>query len=273
MSMAKRLILTLGSKGGTGKSTFARVLADRLRRECPERLLLVDGDDDVGHLMRFYGKRENGRLLDPQPLDGVLPFYMHGTDRDRDRFVNMLSHDRDIVLADLPGGSLRKLYQMEDETGLLDVAGSLGYVVTFVNVIEGIAASTSTVAEMIRLGGERAQYVVVLNMRFGDPDGGDFLVWYGSPEDSIEPSAGVAMLKANNGYEIRMPMLGGGTVGLIDMYKLTYTDATAAQELRISHRSRVHKWITAVDEQLTQCGSVLGLQTSVLRLGKKAVSK
>jgi cellulose biosynthesis protein BcsQ len=65
------LILGSGQKGGVGKSTFARILLDSLRRR-GRSVAAFDGDGAVGHLLQYYGEKQNGKLaLCQNPLLGV----------------------------------------------------------------------------------------------------------------------------------------------------------------------------------------------------------
>ena len=175
--MMKRWIMVISDKGGTGKSIFSRALADRLRRDRIDRLL-VDGDGTVGQLLQFYGERdEAGRLREQSPESGVMPFMMTGGVKDRDALVNMLEYDKTVVLCDLPAGSITFTRQLEHDVGLFDLVAQHGYRLTLVNVISPYRAATRTVSQMIELGGDRADYVVVENAWFGDQE--DYILWYG----------------------------------------------------------------------------------------------
>src|SRR5512144_1647639 len=139
--MTKRWIMVGSDKGGTGKSIFSRALADRLRRD-RVNALLVDGDGTVGQLLQFYGDRdETGRLCEQSPDSGVMPFAMTGGVKDRDALVNMLDYDKAVVLCDLPAGSITFLRQLEQEVGLIDLVTLQGYRLTLVNVISPYRAA------------------------------------------------------------------------------------------------------------------------------------
>ena len=71
MKSKKRLILVTGQKGGVGKSTFARALLDCLRSR-GRSVAAFDGDGSVGHLLQYYGEKQNGKLkFEQNPLIGA----------------------------------------------------------------------------------------------------------------------------------------------------------------------------------------------------------
>jgi len=253
--MMKRWIMVISDKGGTGKSIFSRALADRLRRDRIDSLL-VDGDGTVGQLLQFYGERDDaGRLQEQTPDRGVMPFLMTGGVKDRDALVNMLEYEKPVVLCDLPAGSITFTRQLEQDVGLLDLVTRQGYRLTLVNVISPYRASTRTVSQMIELGGDRVDYVVVENAWFGDQ--GDYILWYGG--DGVPVSKGKIMLEQQQGITLRMPRLEGRTCALIDAYNLTYCAAADDKRLPIADRSRVHRWLKAMDSELDKAGEVLGI--------------
>jgi hypothetical protein len=255
-----RWIMVLSEKGGTGKSTFCRALADRYRREETEALV-VDGDGSVGQLLQFYGERdEKGHLVSPQrPETGVLDFAMAGDVRDRDQLVNMVEYGKSVVLCDLPAGSITFLRRIERELGLFDLLDTHGYRMTLANVISPYRASTRTVIDMIELGGDRADYVVVENRWFGGE--GDYVLWHGNVE-GFPPSRGKQMLQQRGGAMLILPKLEGRTCALIDMYNLPYSQAATDPRLPLADRSRVHRWLKLVDNEINTAAGVLGIGKS-----------
>ena len=70
--------MVISDKGGTGKSIFSRALADRLRRDRIDSLL-VDGDGTVGQLLQFYGERDEAGRLQEQTPDRGVPLLCRGS--------------------------------------------------------------------------------------------------------------------------------------------------------------------------------------------------
>jgi hypothetical protein len=230
-------------------------LADRLRRDRIDSLL-VDGDGTVGQLLQFYGERdEAGRLQEQTPDRGVMPFLMTGGVKDRDALINMLEYEKTVVLCDLPAGSITFIRQLEQDVGLFELVAQHGYRLTLVNVISPYRAATRTVSQMIELGGDRADYVVVENAWFGDQE--DYILWYGG--DGVPVSKGKVLLEQQQGLALRMPKLEGRTCALIDAYNLKYSTAKEDKRLTIADRSRVHRWLRAMDSELDKASEVLGI--------------
>ena len=72
LSKRRRVVLVAGQKGGTGKSSVARALVDRCRRD---RISAAgyDADGSVGQLLQFYGTRTaDGQVsIEQDPLQGI----------------------------------------------------------------------------------------------------------------------------------------------------------------------------------------------------------
>lgn len=182
----KRFVLVISDKGGVGKTLMARVIADRIRRDGLDALL-IDGDGEIGGLYQFYAKLDaNGEPLADQVDGGVVPVRFTGTDRERDQLLAAVDLDRPLVLADMPAASLTALRRVDDETGFFAELARAGYRVTLVNVLSPFSASTRTVREMIELAGKQADYVVAINRWFGDDE--DFFMWTGN--ENTPPSSG-----------------------------------------------------------------------------------
>ena len=67
------------------------------------------------------------------------------------------------------------------------------------------------------------------------------------------------MLEQQQGITLRMPRLEGRTCALIDAYNLKYSTAQEDKRLTIADRSRVHRWLKAMDSELDKAGVVLGI--------------
>lgn len=254
----KRFVMVCGDKGGTGKSLAARALADRIRREQRDALL-IDGDGEIGNLFQFYAKLDaHGEPVADQAPDGVVPVRFTGTERERDQLLAAVDPGRPLVLADMPAASLTQLKQFDAETGFFPELARAGYRPTLVNVLSPFSASTRTVREMIGLAGKQADYVVVVNQWFGDRE--DFFMWYG--HGNSPPSPGYTLLPEYGGIEIALPKLQAGVLVAIDEQLLTFSDAREDTRLTTPQRSRLHRWMQAVDAELDRAAHYLGLAGS-----------
>ena len=253
----KRFVMVSGDKGGTGKSLMARALADRIRREQYDALL-IDGDGEVGNLFQFYATLdENGEPVADQMPDGVVPIRFTGPERERDQLLAAVDLGRSLILADMPAASLTQLKQFDSDTGFFAELTCADYRATLVNVLSPFSASTRTVREMIELAGEQADYVVAINPWFGDRE--DFFMWYGNATCSASP--GRTMLAESGGIEIALPKLQAGVLVAIDELLLTFSAAREDTRLTTPQRSRLHRWMQAVDAEFDQAAEYLGLET------------
>ncbi len=254
----KRFVMVCGDKGGTGKSLMARGLADRIRREQRDALM-IDGDGEIGNLFQFYARLdEQGEPVADQLESGVVPIRFTGPERERDQLLAAVDLARPLILADMPAASLTQLKQFDSDTGFFVELARNGYRPTLVNVLAPFSASTRTVREMIELAGKQADYVVAINQWFGDRD--DFFMWYGNANTS--PNAAQAMLSEYGGIEIALPKLQAGVLVAIDELMLTFSDAREDTRLTTPQRSRLHRWMQAVDAELNDVADYLGLTGS-----------
>lgn len=254
----RRFVMVCGDKGGTGKSLMTRALADRIRREHRDALML-DGDAEVGNLFQFYAKLDDqGVPVADQIADGVVPVRFTGHERERDQLLTAVELERSLILANLPAASLTQLKQFDNDTGFFGELVRSGYRPTLVNVLSPFSSSTRTVREMIELGGKQADYVVAINQWFGDRE--DFFLWYGNANNA--PNPGRARLLESSGVEITLPKLQAGVLVAIDDLMLTFSDARGDARLTTPQRSRLHRWMQAVDTQLDAAGRYLGLAGS-----------
>lgn len=251
----KRFVMVCGDKGGTGKSLMARALADRIRREQRDALM-IDGDGEIGNLFQFYARLdEQGKLVPDQIQNGVVPIRFTGPERERDQLLAAVDLGRPLIVADMPAASLTQLKQFDSDTGFFAELTRNGYRPTLVNVLSPFSASTRTVREMIELAGKQADYVVAVNQWFGDRE--DFFLWYGHADSP--PSSGYTMLPDYGGIEIAFPRLQAGVLVAIDELLLTFSDARKDTRLTTPQRSRLHRWMQAVDAELGEATGYLGL--------------
>jgi hypothetical protein len=254
-SRTKRFVMVCGDKGGTGKSLMTRALADRIRRG-QHAALLIDGDGEIGNLYQFYASLDaNGEPVPEQRENGVVPIRFTGPERERDQLLAAVDLGRPLILADLPAASLTQLKQFDTDTGFFAELERNGYRATLVNVLSPFSASTRTVREMIELAGKSADYVVAVNQWFGDRE--DFFLWYGNANTA--PSSGCTMLAQYSGIEIALPKLQAGVLVALDELLLTFSAARQDARLTTPQRSRLYRWMQAVDAELDRVSPLLGL--------------
>lgn len=255
----KRFVMTISDKGGSGKSVSARTIAD-FYREKGVKALLVDGDGEVGQLLKFEGERDAaGKLIHPQkPYSGVLAFALHGSKSDREKIATVLDHSADLVLCDFPAAGLTVLEQTNAAFGFLDDIKAEGYRPVFINPITPFAASMRTVKRMISLGGPDCDYIVLRNEQFTEgPE--DWIVWDGAEDAQIRPSSGKKALADVGGVELTLPRLRSGAMALIDEFNLRFEAACNDQRMPRYHRKYVQIWRKACHAALEKISDKLGV--------------
>lgn len=253
----KRFVMVLTDKGGTGKSTMTRAIADRYARD-DIKALLVDGDGEVGQLYQHYCKLDtDGNPATQKAGDGVMTMRVTGAEKERDKLLAMLDYDLPVVLVDMPAASLTALAKFDAEVGFFDELQRSGYRPTMVNVLSPFQSSTRTVQQMVELADKHADYVAVVNRWFGDDE--DFYMWFGDGNGN-PPSRGRAMLPDFGGSEIDLPKLQAGVMVAIDDRMMRFSDAAAdGSPLTRAQRSRLIRWMKDTDAQLDKVADKIGL--------------
>jgi len=259
----KRLILVSGQKGGVGKSTFSRILLDSLRRR-GHSVAAFDGDGAVGHLLQYYGEKQNGVLAVQQnPLLGVERYDLRHR-RDRERLLESLHVDASVLLHDLPAGALSSIVEAVDVTdqsamALVDAARQMGYATTVVIVINTDKASALAVETTMKAFGDKARYIVVKNLNGCTLD--DFIVYDGFEDATGRRIGGEASRAAKLAKvtELVMPEVFRTTSVKIDLWSLRFQDAVNDPHMHIQDRSRISQWMRIMDSEIDKAGKRLGV--------------
>ncbi len=263
MKHKKRLVLVSGQKGGVGKSTFCRILLDSLRRR-GRSVAAFDGDGAVGHLLQYYGSKNNGTLaLDQSPLIGVGHYDLRDR-RGREQLLESLHMDASVLLHDLPAGALGAIKEAVDVTGqsamaLVDAAKQMGYSTTVVIVINTDQASSRAVVNTIESFGDKAKYVIVKNLNGCTLD--DFIVYDGFESAVGRRIGGNALLAARHAkaMELVMPEIYRTTAVKIDVWSLKFSDALNDQRMHIQDKMRISQWLHLLDAEIDKAGKALGV--------------
>jgi hypothetical protein len=132
------LIVSMGDKGGSSKSTLIRLIAERHMTLGTQGLCLADGDGSVNSLWWFH---QNAEL-----------FSFHGDLTERDKLVNRILRRREpLVIADMPAMAITKLREIADEYDFVDMVRTSGYRMTLVAPITPYREPTGDLQEVIRL--------------------------------------------------------------------------------------------------------------------------
>ena len=248
----KRAVFVPSSRGGVGKSTFVRLLAE-LHRERESGAVLVDADSAVGQLLKHLGERdaETGRVLREQSIErGVQTMDWHADVRGRDAIASWLEHGRYAVF-DLPGGSLSTLKMLDAETNFFaEVVPSMGYATTVVVMVTPYLetwADAKQVAEWVT----NAEVLLVRNEGFGESQ--DFRDW-----DASETRR---TLLESGAREIVLPRLEARIAARISYHRLRFHDAPTNANIHVMDRGRAKTWLTAATAAIHDSSDLVGLDS------------
>jgi hypothetical protein len=266
----KRIVMCVGNFGGSSKSPLMRILAQMHLADAKRRkkMLLLDGDSTTGSLYRFHGG-------EGKP---AIAFELKGRLDERDRLVNdFLQRGSELVLVDLPAGSLSVFEQISKECDFVDAVTAAGYRLTVLAPIfpdeevildlqETIRLFDPAIAEPFLDADEahkeppaapapRVDYVAVVNLNApACEDRSDFEVW-----DAPAPR-GVTrrLLEYAGGVQVEVPRLRGRIQEIIGRNRLTFAEAVSSPHLSIMDRGRLHRWNATVDATFRGVGDRLG---------------
>ena len=254
-----RAILFGGEKGGSGKSTAARLVLDRLRNREGRTVAAYDGDGSVGQLVQYHGERNtNGKLVAEQdPIRGVVPFDIRD-EKQKDRILEDLmgrADSVDAVVLDLPGGALDELGEMSRH-GAAEIYRDLrgaDFAPTTVLALTPMLASAKAAKRLADVLDGVTDWVVVKNLDNAD-ETQDFERFYGQGKARKQ-------IHQNNGIEIVLPALAKRVYAELDAASLPASAAMDASRSPLGRRDRKHvlEWTEDVDAELDRAAAYLGL--------------
>ena len=213
----KRLVIVHGDKGGVGKSTVARLLADYYTSHSLD-WRGYDTDATNGHLLRFYPERT--RAIDIHESGSL------------DQLLNSLEQDGRHWLVDLGAQGGDKLVAWMAETEFLAVCRELGVSVTIAFVLSPVKDSAvllKTVADQL---GSEVSYLVVKN----EATGSSFAIY-----DSSKTKA--RLIDDLAAIEIRFPELLEHVYYKIDKHNLGWSESLQGKTLELAERQRVKAFL------------------------------
>jgi hypothetical protein len=239
----KTLAMLLKNKGGLGSSMIARFLAE-LHEQRKTGAYLVDGDGTTASLSKHFGKPKSSN-----PANPVNTFALHGSERDRDSLASLLEVDAPKMLLDLPATALTVVQKIEAEYRWTEMIAQHGWRPVVVAAITPFEESIFDLGDAMKLFGDRADYVAVVNMGLAE-DRADFEIW---DEGKTRPE----FLKAG-GIEIEFPKLKPRIAAKIQKFKLTFEAGKTSQHLILPDRSRLAKWFADAEEAIVPAAARLG---------------
>jgi hypothetical protein len=227
----KRLILIHGEKGGVGKSTFARTLAEFYT----ERFVPWHGydcDSSQGPLFRCYKDRVSTvSLHEVQSIDSIL---------------SGLTRPYERLLVDLGARSAELVQRWIRDVDLLALQDELPFTLTVALVIGPLHDSIEVVCQTVEHLKERAQYLVVKNHFFGQES-----------FSAYDRSRAPGLLKRHRSLEIAFPALAAPAFLKVDSENLPWRAATLEERLDLGTRQRVKTFLRAAFEEFEKASEFL----------------
>jgi MinD-like ATPase involved in chromosome partitioning or flagellar assembly len=146
---SKRVILTMGGKGGVGKTSFMLVLAEWFEsHEIPVTLLDLDTENKSRGSLKHY-------------FDGKVTKVNIHTAAGLDAFVDHLADGAPIILADMGASSGQVTHEWFD--GMFEDVAATGVAFTAIGIVTPDPASVESILSWAARLQDRVNYVVVEN--------------------------------------------------------------------------------------------------------------
>jgi CobQ/CobB/MinD/ParA nucleotide binding domain len=253
MTAAKRLVMTVSQKGGVGKTTVMRGVVE-IARARGIRTAAYDADGGVGQLLKHYGTRAGGEVAAVQnPLEGVGYFNVRDL-RDKEAVNQIDGEGAELVVLDLPGGTLDVLADVVPGglRGLVAMYREEGWAVTVLLVITPLQNCALEVLRLLEHLGGGTDFVVVRN-----PGHYPVEAFYQYAGDADHPEYGLARerLLAAGGRDMLMPPIRWQTYLYLDEHSLSFGDALTSSDPRYrGDRTWVRALLRALEAELIGAG-------------------
>lgn len=242
----KRMIGVTSDKGGNGKSTVSRMIADlAIQKEIPT--LAFDCDKRNAQLYRYYNQAFTSAFNSGAGVSRLDLSAKGGADK----LINSLeSESTRIVLIDFPAGGGELFERFEKDIKLFDLLEEIGYELTMVSVLSRVKDSINSLRTLIDYCGDRANHVVVKNGFFGEPD----------KFRRFDHSKTKDLILEKNGIVINFPDLYDDTYDLLDDKDMRFSDALKPESgLMLADRRRVKVFLDEAEAELLKAAQFLGL--------------
>lgn len=255
------IVCVVGDKGGTGKSTWARALAD-LYRMLGLRAALFDGDWLARSLFKIFRAADaQGKALPLEKQDprrSCMPYDARDRRLGRDLLLNSMAlPGADVMLHDLPAGFRSDIAVLmgaaNPQEAVREFAASaamLNHKVIFVNVFTPSPSDFHTAPWLAETLAGRADNARVVAVRNGLFDAEAFALWRGEP---------LRAFAAAGGIEIEMPRLDPTAAVLCDQRQLRFSKAPDDERMTLAERMRVASWLRRFADSLSPVAELLRL--------------
>lgn len=228
--MNKQIVITLGDKGGVGKSIYAMLVVD-YALNCGQPTVLVEGDNNIGDVAaRFRG------------VAGVttLSVNLDTSGADAENAVNKLyseieTTDDDFIVLNTPANASKALDLHADL--IAAVSAELGYSVRVAWLL-GPAAESAILANKSAMAAVADKRIAVINRGLTASAGDDHYAWLASH------SADRQRWLENSGAEGELPLLLNRVAGPVKNMPGRFTElAQPGSQLNVISRSSLWRWL------------------------------
>jgi hypothetical protein len=253
----RRLVMVTGDKGGVGKSTFARGLAQTYIDNAVN-FVGLDADNSNPHLIRFYEKAANIHRLDISNSDKLDEFVDNLKELvyPKSKESGKNQEEKSLILLETPSQFLPNLKILITEMGFLDVVNNKCKMrVTIVVVISTIIDCITQLLELYSFCGDRVDYVIVKNSFYGETEQFTF---YDNSQKVKEMEQQVKAT-GHDFTSINMPKLAKKSYDYLDVKNLTFRQGLEQDEYP-SVFGRVLSWMNNFKGQIKQKKDLFGIE-------------
>ncbi|MBD2682992.1 MULTISPECIES: hypothetical protein [Nostoc] len=252
----RRLVMVTGDKGGVGKSTFARGLAQTYINNAV-KFVGLDADNSNPHLIRFYEKHANIQRLDISNSDKLDEFVDNLKElvypKPKESGENQESQS--LILLETPSQFMPTLKILITEMGFLGVVNDKCKMrVTIVVVISTIIDCINQLLELYSFCGDNVDYVIVKNLFYGEAE--QFTFYDNSQE--IKKIQQQLKAKDRSFTSITMPKLAKKSYDYLDVKNLTFKQGLEQDEYP-SVFGRIFSWLNNFQGQIKPIKDLFGI--------------
>lgn len=244
----KRIVLTLGGKGGTGKTLFCRLLYYYLVN-ANVNCLAYDADIENPEFEEYH--------VNATHRVEVLNFLDVGEAK---QFFTALDQQQpEVALLDMPGASGKQTREQIQKFGLFQIAKQLGYRTTIATVLNNAYNTVNSLDIMLNFCGENTDYVVVKSQLWNQGSL-TFDRWQQS-----ETRDKFLQLK---GIEIEMPVLELTSFDALHEESLSFFDR---KQLSFGDRILVDSFLDLSHPHIEAASAYLGIPTALEKKSSTAM--
>lgn len=253
----RRLVIVSGDKGGVGKSTFSRGIA-QMYLDHAVRFVGLDADNSNPHLIRFYGASANILTLDISNSDKLDEFLDNLKELvyPNSKGDGKTGGSQSLILLETPSQFLPTIEILFKEMGFLGVVNNKCKMqVTIVVVISTIVDCINQLLKLYSFCGDKVDYVIVKNLFYGEPE--QFTFYDKSPE--IKKISQQVKVGGHQFVSINMPKLAKKSYDYLDVNSMTFRQGLEQDEYP-SVYGRVLSWLNNFKGQIKSIKTLFGIK-------------